>query len=1127
MTSSSLETSGIRDNHNRGSIGDFLKEKILQGSDLSFVSAYFTIYAYSSLKDQLDQVNHLRFLFGEPQFIQSLDPDKTEKKAFRIEDDALLLSNRLEQKRVAKECSDWLKSKVDVRSIIKPGFLHGKMYHMDNNGVQEAIIGSSNFTMRGLGLGALNNNIELNLEVDSTRDRKDLKKWFDEVWNDKDLVEDVKAEVLNYLSLLYQNHSPEFVYFKTLFHIFEDYLSEAERGGLLNEKTGFFESDVWNMLYDFQKDGVKGAINKILKHHGCIIADSVGLGKTFEALAVIKYFELLNGRVLVLCPKKLEDNWKVFRENDTRNPLLKDRFAFTVLAHTDLGRDAYKTHNWGNYDLVVIDESHNFRNNALGKVFKEDGTRKITRYEFLMKRILQTGVDTKVLLLSATPVNNSLKDLRNQFLLITQDKDMAFHKSLGIYSIAQVMKNAQTHFTQWADPKKNPKKNPKLPGRKVSHLLDALDSTFFKLLDELTIARSRQHIISYYGIKDMGEFPKRLKPIALYPATDIKGYFPSYDELHAAISEYKLSIFNPTAYLEETFISTYIKDIKDEEGRVDFNDQRKRESYLIGMMRTNYLKRLESSVHSFGVSIDRTIKKIDNLLEKIDHFEGNFDEYTQPDLFKDQGDEEEAELMERLMVGKKLHIRLEHLKRKEWKKDLKKDRTQLIAIHEKAAAVTADRDAKLQELKTLIQNKINHPLNDDNRKVLIFTAFSDTAQYLYAKLKNWISEELGLHCALVTGSGDNRTTFKQAGYARQTDFISILTNFSPRSKLREKMLNMPQNGEVDILIATDCISEGQNLQDCDYLINYDIHWNPVRIIQRFGRIDRLGSINKQIQLVNFWPTDDLNKYINLKDRVETRMAMVDLAASGADNLLNPDQHFETLIAEELVEELTYREKQLIRLRDEVIDLEEMDDSVSLSVFTLDDFRVELMNFLANNRKQLEEAPLGLYAVTPTLDGVKDAKGADLFDKNWHEIVKPGVIFCLRHKHPPQEKQFSSVNPLGRYYLLYIRDDGTVRFTFTQAKSALSMFQKLSVGKTAPYQELCDLFDQETESGAKMDKYSDLLAKAINAIVRTFQKRTAAGLQSGRDFVIPDKQEQAKKISNFELITWLVIKGQRS
>ncbi len=1095
--------SGIWDNHNRGAIGEFLREKIKPGSKLSFVSAYFTIYAYAALKDELDGIDHLRFLFGEPRFIQSLDPKKTEKKAFRIEDDELSLAHRLKQKRVAKECADWLQNKTEIRSIKKPGFLHGKMYHADNGGVSEAILGSSNFTVSGLGLGASGNNVELNLKVNDNRDRDDLKNWFDEVWNDEKMVEDVKAEVLAYLAQLYQNHSPEFIYYKTLFHIFEDYLSDAERGGLLDEKTGFFESHVWAMLYDFQKDGVKGAINKVLKHKGCIIADSVGLGKTFEALAVIRYFELLNQNVLVLCPKKLEDNWLIYREHDVRNPLDKDGFAYTVKAHTDLGLDKFATHNWANYGLVVIDESHNFRNNARGKE-REDGSRGITRYEFLMEQVLKKGVDTKVLLLSATPVNNSLKDLRNQFLLITQDEDTAFQESLDIFSISQTMKNAQTHFTQWADPKRNPE-------RKVSRLLDVLDSTFFKLLDELTIARSRRHIISYYGTKGMGEFPKRLKPMALHPATDLKGYFPSYDDLHAAISEYKLTIFNPTAYLEEAHVNTYLKA---GEQRVLFNDQKRREFYLIGMMRTNYLKRLESSIHSFEVSIERTIKKIDDLLMKIDHFEGNFDWST--GLFKDQGEEEEAELLERLMVGKKLPIRLEHLKRKEWKRDLKKDRTQLIAIHEKAAAVTPDRDAKLQELKRLIYDKVNRPINDDNRKVLVFTAFSDTAQYIYTNLKDWVSEELGLHSALVSGTGDNRTTFNLPGYTRQTDFLSILTNFSPRSKLRDKMPNMPQEGGIDILIATDCISEGQNLQDCDYLINYDIHWNPVRIIQRFGRIDRLGSTNKQIQLVNFWPTDDLNKYINLKDRVESRMAMVDLAASGADNLLAPDQ-LESLVAEEL----TYREKQLIRLKDEVIDLEEMDDNVSLSEFTLDDFRVELMNFLASNRQLLEDAPLGLYAVTPPLDGMKSS---ELFDKNWHEIVKPGVIFCLRHKHPPKEKKSTNVNPLGRYYLLYIRDDGTVRFTFTQAKNALSMLQKLSVGKDKPYQALCDLFDQKTEGGTKMDKYSGLISKAIKAIVRTFQKRTAAGLQSGRNFVIPDKAEQASDASDFELITWLVIKS---
>ena len=1099
MPTPSIQTSGIRDNHYRGSVGDFLREKICEDSKLSFVSAYFTIYAYDALKAELDQIDHLRFLFGEPQFIQSLDPEKTEKKHFRIENDTLELENKLQQRRVARECADWLDTKSEIRSIVKPGFLHGKMYHMDNGGVQDAIIGSSNFTVRGLGLGASGNNIELNLEVNDSRDRNDLKAWFDEVWNDELLVEDVKGEVLKYLAQLYQNHSPEFIYFKTLFHIFEDYLSEADRGGLLDEKTGFFESDVWDMLYSFQKDGVKGAINKILKHRGCIIADSVGLGKTFEALAVIKYFELLNGRVLVLCPKKLEDNWTVFRENDCRNPLLKDRFAFDVKAHTDLGRDAFANLNWGNYDLVVIDESHNFRNNTPGKT-NDDGTKKTTRYEFLMEQVLQSGVDTKVLLLSATPVNNSLKDLRNQLLLITQDHDGAFQETLDIRSIAQTMRVAQTQFSRWADPKKNPE-------RKSSDLLDTLDASFFKLLDELTLARSRQHIVSFYGTKDIGKFPERLKPIATSPATDLAGKFPTYDALHSAITDYKLSIFNPTAYLFEEKLGTYFNKKTD---LAYFNDQRKRESYLIGMMRTNYLKRLESSINSFEISIGRTIEKIDELVEKIDHFEGRFEELTQEDLFLDIEDDERDQLREMLTVGNKLPIKLEHLKREDWKKDLKQDRIQLEAIRKKAAAVTPDRDAKLQELKKLILHKINNPLNEKNRKVLIFTAFSDTAQYLYSNLIEWIKTELNLHCALVTGGNKNQTTFSESGFTKQTDFISILTNFSPKSKSRNKMDNMPQEGEIDILIATDCISEGQNLQDCDYLINYDIHWNPVRIIQRFGRIDRLGSVNKQIQLVNFWPTDDLNKYIKLKERVETRMAMVDIAATGSDNILDSEQ-----LASLESEQLTYRDKQLLRLKDEIIDLEEMDDNISLSEFTLDDFRVELMDYLINNRKLLEDAPLGLYGIAPST--------VESDNNHLHEIIKPGVIFCLQHKYAPKGKKSSSVNPLGKHYLLYIRDDGTVRFTFTQAKNTLTMFQKLSVGTAVPNQTLCDLFDEETDNGSNMVQYSTLLARAIKAIARTFDSRLAIGLQESKEFVIPEKNDQASGLDNFELITWLVIK----
>jgi len=1114
MTSSSPGTSGIRDNHCRGSIGQFLKEKILQGSDLSFVSAYFTIYAYAALKDPLDQIRHLRFLFGEPQFIQSLDPDKTEKKAFRIEDDALTLVNKLQQKRVARECADWLKAKAEIRSIIKPGFLHGKMYHMDNHGVQEAIIGSSNFTVRGLGLGDSGNNIELNLEVNDNRDRKDLKAWFDEVWNDKALVEDVKAEVLKDLAQLYQNHSPKFIYFKTLFHIFEDYLSEAEKGGLLNEKTGFFESDVWQMLYNFQKDGVKGAINKILTHNGCIIADSVGLGKTFEALAVIKYFELLNGRVLVLCPKKLRDNWIVYRENDERNPLKKDRFAYTVLSHTDLSRDGGKsgdvdlaTHSWGNYDLIVIDESHNFRNNASGKP-DEDGNCRRSRYERLMEDIIKSGVDTKVLLLSATPVNTNLKDLRNQIYLITQGEDNAFFESLKIFSIAQTMKNAQTHFTRWADPTKN-------SDRKVGQLMEAIDSGFFSLLDELTIARSRRHIENYYDINLIGKFSERLKPVSLSPDIDTKGFFPTYDELYEQIRKYKLSIFNPSAYVLPKHKEIYAKSGVQMQL---FNDQETREHYLIGMMRMNFLKRLESSIESFEITMERTIGKIDVLIKKIENFDQNRDEYMNPDLFDATEDEDLEELKEQLRVGKKLSFELKHLDIERWLKDLRADKKQLVGLHEEAAAVTKDRDQKLQELKKVICGKVESPLNPCNHKVLVFTAFSDTATYLYEALRDWALDELGLHIAVVTGSAENKTTFKPRGFRAQTDFNAMLTNFSPRSKHREKMGNMPQEGEIDILIASDCISEGQNLQDCDYLVNYDIHWNPVRIIQRFGRIDRLGSSNDSIQLVNFWPTQDLNKYINLKDRVEARMALVDLTASGEDDLLNTDQ-----IKDLLKDDLSYREKQLLRLKDEVLDLEDMDENVSLSEFTLDDFRIELMNYLEVNKDLLKNSPSGLYALVPPL---KELRQPNLFDASMHEIVKPGVIFCLRHNSAATEDRQKSVNPLNPYYLLYIRADGEVRFTFMHPKQILSMYQALCRGRDEPFNALCERFDCETNDGRDMDAYSTLLKKAVNSIVRTFRKRTAAGLQSGRDFVIPDKQEQAGEAADFDLVTWLVIKGER-
>lgn len=595
--------SSIRDNNSHGKVGDFLLQHIVPDSKLSIVTAYFTIYAYHHLKPHIDKISKLFLLFGEPTFIKAMNPVDNPKE-FSIVNDELVIptQKQLKQKKIARQCSEWIDEKVEIKSMVKPNFLHGKLYIIDKpNDVQEALLGSSNFTVNGLGFGD-RPNIELNMNIQDKRDLVDLKKWFFELWNDETgLVEDVKEQVLKYLAQLYKENEPEFIYYKTLFHIFEKFLESSEKGGLLTEHTGFFESEIWDKLYDFQKDGVKGAINKILKHNGCIIADSVGLGKTFEALAVIRYFELLNYRVLVLCPKKLTANWSVYQSHKPNllNPFKKDRFNYSLLYHTDLTRisgisqadgNDLENFNWGAFDLVVIDESHNFRGNPVEKV-KEDGTTKFNRAKWLMEKIIKSGVKTKVLLLSATPVNNDLRDLRNQISLITEGYDDALFDSTQIRDISQTLKTAQTQFSNWADSKKN-------KDRTVKQLLERLDSSFFKLLDELTIARSRNHIKKFYNLNSFGKFPQRLKPVSLYSVIDTKNRFYTYDDLNKKILQYRLSVFNPSAYVKEEKKKKYEEIAKTQ---VLAFKQSDRENFLIGMMKVNYLKRLESSIESFEI----------------------------------------------------------------------------------------------------------------------------------------------------------------------------------------------------------------------------------------------------------------------------------------------------------------------------------------------------------------------------------------------------------------------------------------------------------------------------------------------------------------------------------------------
>jgi ERCC4-related helicase len=818
------------------------------------------------------------------------------------------------------------------------------------------------------------------------------------------------------------------------------------------------------------------------------LADSVGLGKTFEALAVIKYFEMKNYNVLVLCPKKLEANWTQYPSHyhNSLNPFVTDRFRYTVLCHTDLSRESgqatgginLSTFNWNNFDLVVIDESHNFRNDSKGKKGK-------TRYQRLLEDIIKSGGQTKVLLLSATPVNNDLMDLYNQIRFISADNDFAFVE-LGIENLKTTFKNSQKIFLDWTKQDNN---------HHAPDLLNKLGADFFKLLDELSIARSRKHIEKYYPevVKELGGFPKRAKPQAIYPPTDLLNHFFSFEQLNQEISKYKLAIFNPSEYLlfECRGLPAYQSKVK----KLSQENRQHYESCLIGMMKVNFLKRMESSIYSFALTMERTVIKIDDLMNKIDAF---IAEKGKTEFTLDNTDNDDEDLNDAFSVGKKIVFQLQHLDCERWLADLQQDKEQLIKLRDAAQKITPNYDGKLKQLKELINQKVKHPSTNKtgkkNHKVLIFTAFADTANYLYENLKHELHHNLNTHLALVAGS-QCKTTLGKAEYNE------ILINFSPLAKDRAAFKHLPQHEEIEILIATDCISEGQNLQDCDLVINYDIHWNPVRLIQRFGRIDRINSLNKTVTMINFWATKELDNYLGLENRVKSRMALVDMTSTGNDNLL-----IEELEAD-IKDDLHYRDQQLKRMmNEEILDLEDVNNSVSLADFSLEDFRSDLSAFIMQNRQQLANAPLGLYAIVP---------------ENKDTGILSGVIFCLEQKTATDSNN-QQVNPLSPFFLVYIQTNGQVMYNFAQAKQILSIFKQLCAGVETAYKELCEVFDQQTQDGCDMTQYNDLLNLAIEQLSAAFQQREIAHLQSKRGAVLSDDTQQINEQTDFNLITWLII-----
>ena len=941
----------------------------------------------------------------------------------------------------------------------------------------KVITGNCPLTTDGLGITPANQ-FSLVQATETPEESQLLSEWFTQMWNALPASAVGKAALLAQLDELTSKREPLLIYSLILHHLFRDRGDDLDEERIIKSATGIRNTVVWKKLYKFQRDGVVGAIDKLERFGGCIIADSVGLGKTFEALAIIKYHELRNDRVLVLVPKRLRDNWTLYKANDRRNFLAPDRFNYDVLNHTDLSRDGGLSGdidlahvNWGNYDLVVIDESHNFRNKKTPRVGSE------TRYDRLMRKIIKEGVKTRVLMLSATPVNNRLADLRNQIAFVTEGDDTALLDH-GISSIDSTTRLAQKQFNRWLDLED--------AERTPSRLIEMLGFDYFTLLDLLTIARSRKHIEKYYGTAETGRFPDRLKPINIKADVDSAGEFRSIRDINNEIRRLNLASYAPLRYVlphrQAAYDKKYSTEIKGGEG---FFRQADREESLIHLLRINVLKRMESAVSSFALTIHRQLRDVEATLTRI---ESQVDEMEEIDI-EDVDLDDPA--FESLLVGRKVKVLLKDVDVIRWKQELIEDRNRLATLHTAASQVDASRDDKLARLREMIDQKCRNPINPGNRKVIVFTAFADTARYLYDQLAPWAKTILGIDTALVTGTGSNQTTL--AGLRR--DLSSILTTFAPRAKERPE--DYATEGELDLLIATDCISEGQNLQDCDWLINYDIHWNPVRIIQRFGRIDRIGSPNERIQLVNFWPNMELNEYINLEQRVSGRMVLLDISATGEENLIEQDSG-------NPMNDLEYRRKQLVKLQDAVIDLEDLSTGVSIADLTLTDFRIDLAQYIRTHPGVLENLPLGMCAVITT---------------NEAEIA-PGIIFCLRAEGDAVKRSAEAGYPLGAQYLVHVGDDGTVLLPYTHAKQILDRLKRLCLGRELPDAGACTRFDKATKQGEDMRAAQRLLAAAVASVVGKNEERAVASLFTpGGTHAM--KGEFAG-INDFEVIAWLAV-----
>lgn len=1044
---------------------DLLREHLEPGAELDLLTSELSLFAYSELMDPLDKLDQARLLV----------PDSTDGIHLLGSDADRAHRNTLRARWLAQQFSKWLTEKAEVRATTAP-IPQGLAVARRSGHAVAGVTGSLAFTTEGLGT-APGNALSMIQRSESEEEAAALSEWFNRQWITLSSDPLAKERLLDALAVVSDPKSPMAVYALILHHLLGARDGELDEDRVVKAATGIRDTVVWKKLYKFQRDGVVGAIDKLDRFGGCIIADSVGLGKTFEALAVIKYYELRNDRVLVLCPKRLRDNWTIYAANDRRNILASDRFNYDVLNHTDLSRhsgmsgDIDLTHiNWSNYDLVVIDESHNFRNKRTPKKGGE------TRYDRLLREIVQEGVKTKVLMLSATPVNNRMADLRNQIAFATEGDDTALSEA-GINSIDATTRRAQKQFNRWLELEDWE--------RTPSRLIEMLGFEYFTLLDMITIARSRRHIEKYYGLSETGKFPERRKPINYKPDLDLRDKFRSIADINREIRKLNLASYAPLRYVLPHKQADYDKKYSTElGGGKGYFRQVDREESLIHLLRVNVLKRLESSIHSFRLTVERQLADVEAMLEKIESQEDEVEEVNIEDIDIDDP------AFESLLVGRKIKVLLSDVDLVRWRQELLEDRNRLSSLHAAAAEVTVDRDAKLAALRQMIADKAASPINASNRKVIVFTAFADTARYLYDNLADWASEELGIASAVVTGSGGNQTNLPDL----RRDMASILAAFAPVAK--ERPVDLADEGEIDLLIATDCISEGQNLQDCDWLINYDIHWNPVRIIQRFGRIDRLGSPNSEIQLVNFWPNMELEEYINLEQRVSGRMVLLDISATGEENLIEQQSGNQ-------MNDLEYRRRQLLKLQDAVIDLEDLSTGVSITDLTLNDFRIDLAEWRREHDEELSVAPSGLYAVTTSAD----------------EEVPPGVVFCLQDtKELPADA--AGDYPLAPFYLVHVGHDGAVELPYLQAKQILDLLKRQCIGRELPEPGAQQSFDAHTKNGRDMTSVRDLLAVAAESIQGKKDEKSVDSLFTPGGTKGTDSA--AGGTDSFEVVAFLVI-----